>query len=205
MTLSIQKAFTFTGHEAPVYALEVFGSNKIFSGGGDRIVSNIDLNDRSVMTALVNTGSTIYALKYIPEKNILLAGVSGGGMHVIDLNEKREIHFLLNHEKGIFDIKYSPKHDLIFTAGGDGNISVWSGSNFSFIKSFHFCPDKIRSIIFDREENTLFIGCGDGNINTLRITDLKIINQIKAHQSSVIFRRINKWRKGCTFKFLETH
>ena len=162
MPISIHKTFSFTEHDAPVYGLEAFGDHSFFSGGGDRIVSYRDTKEDSVAKGIVNTGSTIYSLKYIPEKNILLTGVSGGGMHVIDLNKKKEIHFLLNHEKGIFDIKYSPKHDKILTAGGDGKISAWSGKDFSFYKTHTLCKEKIRTIAFDKDENMAAVGCGDG-------------------------------------------
>ena len=185
MSLTVNKIFTFTGHDAPVYALEVFDENTFFSGGGDRIVSCRELNTDSVAKAIVSTGSTIYSLKYIPEKNILLAGVSGGGLHVIDLIEKREIHFLLNHEKGIFDIKYSSRHNKIITAGGDGKISSWAGDTFAFQKSLSICSGKIRSIAIDKDENFAFVGCGDGTIRIIKIDQFQETNTIKAHDGSV--------------------
>ena len=185
MPITINKTFVFSEHDAPVYGLEVFGDSAFFSGGGDRIVSCRNTTENSVAKGIVNTGSTIYSLKFISEKNILLAGVSGGGMHVVDLNKKKEIHFLLNHEKGIFDIKYSLKHDKIITAGGDGKISLWSGKDFSFLKSISFCKEKIRAIAFDQNENIAAIGCGDGTIHFIRIDDSTEIHSFTAHQFSV--------------------
>ena len=185
MPISIHKTFSFTEHDAPVYGLEAFGDHSFFSGGGDRIVSYRDTKEDSVAKGIVNTGSTIYSLKYIPEKNILLTGVSGGGMHVIDLNKKKEIHFLLNHEKGIFDIKYSPKHDKILTAGGDGKISAWSGKDFSFYKTHTLCKEKIRTIALDKDENMAAVGCGDGTIHIIRMDDFEEIHSFKAHHLSV--------------------
>ena len=185
MPITINKTFVFSEHDAPVYGLETFGDSAFFSGGGDRIVSCRNTIEDSKAKGIVNTGSTIYSLKFISEKNILLAGVSGGGMHVIDLDKKKEIHFLLNHEKGIFDIKYSLKHNKIITAGGDGKISLWSGKDFLFLKSLSFCKEKIRAIAFDRNENVAAIGCGDGSIHLIKIDDLTEIHRFNAHLFSV--------------------
>ena len=185
MSISIQKVFTFSEHEAPVYGLESFGPHAFFSGGGDRIVSIRDTRENSIAKGIVNTGSTIYSLKFIPEKNILLAGVSGGGMHVIDLDKKKEIHFLLNHEKGVYNIMYSSKHDKIITAGGDGKISIWSGKKFSFDNSLKLCNEKIRAIVYDKNQTLAAVGCGDGTIHFIRMDDLNEIHCMKAHPLSV--------------------
>ena len=185
MPVSIQKAFVFNEHEAPIYSLESFGTDAFFSGGGDRIVSCRNTRNDSIAKGIVNTGSTIYSLKYIPEKNILLAGVAGGGMHVIDLNKKKEIHFLVNHEKGVYNINYSPKHDKIITAGGDGKISAWSGTDFSFYKSLKLCKEKIRTIVFDKDQNRMAIGCGDGSIRIIGLENFEDIYRFKAHDLSV--------------------
>jgi len=92
------------------------------------------------------------------KRNVLLCGVSGGGVHVVDLDKKKEIHFLLNHELGIYDIKYSKSNDVFIMAGGDGRISIWDGTGYSFIKSITLCKEKgslglsrsIGEICFDR-------------------------------------------------------
>ncbi len=185
MPLTIIRAFDFTEHEAPVYALESHGSDAFFSGGGDRIISLRNNKVDSKANGIVNTGTTIYSLKYIPEKNILLSGVAGGGMHVIDLTLKKEIHFLVNHEKGIYDIKYSSRHNKILTAGGDGKISVWSGNDFSFIKSYSLCVDKIRSISLNKDEDMATVGCGDGTVRLFRLDEFEEIHRFTAHTMSV--------------------
>jgi WD40 repeat protein len=185
MPVEIQKVFTFSGHDAPVYELAFFEENKIISGGGDRIITLLNINDIENPVGIVNTGSTIYSLKYIPGKNILLAGVSSGGLHVIDLNHKKETHFLMNHLKGIFNICYSEINNLIFTSGGDGKISAWSADDFTFIKSLEVSSEKIRSIITDRSEKFLIAACGDGTIRIFSLPALTETHRFNAHNSSV--------------------
>ncbi len=183
--LSIEKNFVFSNHEAPVYALEPFYDEGFFSSGGDKIISLRGLLKDSENKGIVNTGTTIYSLKFLPEKNILLAGVSGGGMHVVDLNEKKEIHFFLFHQKGIYSIQYSLANDLILTTGGDGKIAFWSAKDFSFIKSLSLCSEKIRSVAFNKAENIAAVGCGDGTIRIIHLEKLEQIHSFIAHASSV--------------------
>ena len=185
MPLSAQKIVSFDDHEAPVYALEHYGDYSFFAGGGDRIVSLLDLREEVRTTGLVNTGSTIYSLKYISHRGILLAGVSGGGMHVIDLNAKKEIHFLVNHEKGVFRIVHSSKHNLIVTTGGDGKISFLSAGNFRHISTENLCLEKVRAAAIDNEEKNLAVGCGDGSIRIFDLVTLKEIHRIPTQHQSV--------------------
>ena len=111
MPISIHKVFTFSEHEAPVYGLESFGDHAFFSGGGDRIVSCRDTKENSIAKGLVNTGSTIYSLKYIPEKNILLAGVSGGGMHIIVAGEAKAVVTEVDREQFLGALASTPISD----------------------------------------------------------------------------------------------
>jgi WD40 repeat protein len=185
MNLSIEKKYTFTGHEAPVYSLELLSGDSFLSGGGDKIVCYRKLEEDSPAHGIINTGSTIYSILHIPEKNILLAGLSHGGIHVIDMKLKKEIHFLLYHQNGVFDIKYSGKQKKIIVAGGDGKISFFSSDNFSLQKSISLCNEKIRSVAIDKNENMALVGCGDGTICILDLDKAEIIKRFPAHQSSV--------------------
>jgi WD40 repeat protein len=184
MSLTIQKYLTLSGHESPVYALENFDSRSFFSGGGDRIVSCWNLEEQT-SKGIINTASAIYSLKYIPSKNLLLVGVSEGGVHVIDLIQKKEIHFLNHHEKGVFDIQYSEKFNLVICVGGDGVISSWSGDNFTLVKTLKLCEEKVRAIRIEKDEKYMAVGCGDGTIRMLIINTLEEITQIPAHTTSV--------------------
>jgi WD repeat-containing protein 61 len=184
LPFSVTKKFTINEHEAPLYSLAKHSGNSFFSAGGDRIVMLRSTEENSIPVAILQTGSTIYSLCFIPDQNILLTGVSGGGMHVADLTAKKEIHFLVNHSKGIYDIGYSAKHKLIFTTGGDGTFSVWNTS-FELLRSFKLCEEKIRCVTFDKNENTAAIGCGDGTIRIFDLQALTEVYRIAAHQQSV--------------------
>ena len=107
MRIDIHKAFTFSGHDAPVYALERFNENSFFSGGGDRLVSGREASENAAAIAIVNTGSTIYSILYLSEIDILLAGVMGGGIHLIEIN-----HYFVLHRSFSFLIQFVRKLSL---------------------------------------------------------------------------------------------
>src|SRR6185436_7610401 len=106
--MTIKKIHQYTGHEGPVYALEqASDENKFFSGSGDKIVAEWNLQNGEKAKALVNVGAIIYAIKYIREKNWLLIGTSVGRIHVVDLATRNEIRNIAHHPSQIFDIQYS--------------------------------------------------------------------------------------------------
>src|SRR3954463_14242298 len=108
----VLKEHTFQGHDSPLYALEKgTGDILFYAGGGDRVVSSWDTDGNSPQ-AIVHTASTIYSLKLIEGSNILLVGLSSGGMHVTDLANKKELRYLLLHSAGIFDIQFSDKQKI---------------------------------------------------------------------------------------------
>src|SRR5436189_4310613 len=89
--IEIEKVITLKGHDGAVYALEKSPEpNKFFSGSGDKIVAEWDLEKSEPAKALVNVGAIVYSIKYVEEKNILLIGTSAGAIHVVDLSSSKE-------------------------------------------------------------------------------------------------------------------
>lgn len=181
----IRKLFTFSGHEAPVYALEAFEDGKLFSGGGDKIITSIKTGEVPEVIGLVNTSATIYSLKFLPVKRILLAGTMSGGIHVIDLFNKKEVKLLAGHTAGIFDLKYSPLNNIFISASGDGSVGFWSADEYSLIKSVHLCNEKVRCIAISHDESFVAIGCGDGQIRLVDFKNFELIKEFPAHNLSV--------------------
>jgi len=182
--ITVEKIKTLSGHDAPVYALEQ-GMNPgiVLSGGGDRVVSRWDVLSDALPSALVQTQSTIYSIKLIRSKNLLLAGVAGGLLHVINLETSREERAIQMHEQGIFDIAFSEKHKLVFTASAEGILSVWNLDDFSPVKSFRLCEGKVRSLAVHTDESELAVACGDGTVSIFKLPSLEM-RSFKAHDLS---------------------
>ncbi|MBK7852670.1 MAG: WD40 repeat domain-containing protein [Bacteroidetes bacterium] len=185
MPLSITKIHTFKGHEGSVYTLEKSTSPELFfSGSSDRMVTEWNMINGMAPKGIVNVGSIIYAIRYVPERQLLLIGVSGGGMHVVDLEKKQEIKFLVHHKNGIFDIAYSATHNRVYTASGDGSIAVWSLDDFSLLYSIELCKEKVRSIQLKRDGTELAIASGDGMLRFFDPLSMELKLAFKAHDLS---------------------
>ncbi|TAL57422.1 MAG: WD40 repeat domain-containing protein [Bacteroidetes bacterium] len=177
----VKKLSELSGHNGAVYALEQSETqNCFYSASGDKIVAKWNMDSLSPEKFSAQLPAIIYALCYIPDKNVLLAGTSEGKIHVIDLSEKKEVKVLLNHNQAVFDIK-SGSH--ILSAGGDGVLSIISPEDFSAIKLLKLCNDKLRAM--DIYKNVAAVACGDGVIRIIDLKELKLKNKFQAHTGSV--------------------
>lgn len=156
----------FTGHEGSIYALEGSGrKDRVFTAGGDRIVSEWDLSGNEPARGVVKVEAVVYALCHIPERNWLLVGTSEGRMHVIDLKGRKELHNLELHKAGIFDLRFHPTTGNIFSASGDGSIAVLQLDRLDRTERRSLAPGhKIRAIDFHPLHPEVAFACGDGNI-----------------------------------------
>ena len=167
--IQIEKAGQFTGHGGAIFTLEAaYNSHLFYSGSSDNLVVEWNLKDQQQNKVIARLPAKAMALKYIPDKNLLLIGQSAGGIHVIDLNKNEEIKLLQLHRLSIYDIQYLPEKECFWAVAGDGTLSVWSINDFSLITALKLCDKKIRSIDFNIVLKEAAIGCGDG---TIRIFD----------------------------------
>lgn len=185
MPIAIQKIHAFTGHEGSVYALEQGEQPEVFfSGSSDKMVTAWNLKLDLAPRAIVNVGSIIYSIRHIPEKKLMLIGVSGGGMHVVDLKKKQEIKFLVHHKAGIFDIAASVNLNRVYTASGDGSIAMWSLDDFQLERTLTVCKEKVRALCLNKDESELALASGDGFIRILDPVSLEEKVAFKAHDLS---------------------
>ena len=169
------------GHEAPVYALEHGPGRTILSGGGDRVVTRWE-PDTQTPSALAQVQATVYSLRYLAERSMLLAGTSTGILYVIDTNGASPRALQL-HGQGIFDIAASEAHGLLFTAGADGNLSAWRLDDFSPGKSLQLSRGKVRSIALRPDGRSMAVACGDGAIAIVGLPGLEF-QKFAAHEQS---------------------
>ncbi|HNS11009.1 MAG TPA: WD40 repeat domain-containing protein [Bacteroidia bacterium] len=186
MEVVVELKHTFSGHDGPVYALEIgLEENRIYSGSGDRLVSEWSFDKNIEPKALINVGATVYSLCFVQAINSILIGQASGGLHVVDLEKRVEVRLLQHHSAGIFDLKYSLKHAQVYSAGADGVFGIWDMKNFTLLKSFKFCKEKLRAVALNSDESELAIACGDGFIRFIDPAELKMKDQFEAHNLSV--------------------
>lgn len=180
--IEVEKSKQFEGHSGAIYTLEPAKEKHLFfSGSSDNLVVEWNVKDQRQNKVVAKLPAKALALKYVPERNVLLVGQSLGGVHVIDLNKNEEVKLLQLHRQSIYDIQYLPEKECFWVAAGDGTLSVWSINDFSLITALQLCDKKIRSIAFNTILKEAAIGCGDGSI---RIYDFETYEEkkiIKGH------------------------
>lgn len=181
--MEVKQIVRLTGHSGAVYALEKSSDkNKFFSGSSDHIVAEWDLNAADNGQMLAQIPEIIYSLKLIPQKNILLAGQSAGGIHVIDLLTRKEMRLLQYHAAGVFDLSFSEEQNLLFSIGGEGTFSISHLDDLSLFKTIKLADEKLRSIAIHPEQKEAVIGCGDGSICVFELPSLQLKKRWLAHQ-----------------------
>jgi WD40 repeat protein len=181
--IQVEKADQFIGHGGAIFTLEPASDAHLFySGSSDNLVVEWNLLDQQQNKVIARLPAKAMALKYVPDKNILLVGQSAGGIHVIDLNKNEEIKLLQLHRLSVYDIQYLPEKECFWAVAGDGTLSVWSINDFSLVTALKLCDKKIRSIQFNTVLKEAAIGCGDGSI---RIFDMDTFEEKKILQGHV--------------------
>ncbi|MEW6469930.1 MAG: WD40 repeat domain-containing protein [Bacteroidota bacterium] len=185
MTIHVNKALTFSGHSAGVFALaRAHEPHLFYSGSSDRFIAlwNMELGTAEKFSAQLP--SYIYALLYIKEKNYLAAGTFAGHIHLIDLNKKEEIKILEQHKGALFDLKYLPGQNMLAAAGGDGTLSFTSLDDLACKKIVRLCEEKVRNIALNADSTEAAISCGDGSIRIFGLGNLAEKGRIEAHKLS---------------------
>ncbi len=181
--INFEKLIQLNGHTSPVYAMENgVEKNTFFSGGGDHLIVQWNLDTMAAGIVVAKTSATIYSLKLIADQQLLLAGTSTGFLHIIDLKAREELRLLHYHQQGIFDIQVSKKNNLLVLVGGDGLVSFCELDDFSLLKQMQLCEHKLRSAAFNSDESLLAVGCGDGTIAFIEIPSMQLVNRIAAHK-----------------------
>lgn len=175
-----------TGHAAPIYALEKGRKpNTIFSGGGDNIVAEWNIETMEPEKFQVKLNFTVYSICHIPEKNLLLIGNAVGGIHVIDLEQKAEIRYFTVQKKSIFSLKYSSITGHFYALSAGGVMTVWQLDGFKLLRTLPLCDGKLRDLAFNEGHKLIAIACGDARI---RIFDTEFYNELytlEGHELSV--------------------
>src|SRR5262245_53975375 len=98
----IQKLHTLTGHRDAVYTIESSDDPAIFfSAGADGMIVRWDLRQPQEGELVAQLPNPVYALRYIPDRDLLVAGHNFNGIHLLDWKQKREVGSLKLTESAI--------------------------------------------------------------------------------------------------------
>ena len=121
--MEMVRAAVLSGHAGSVYALACNGTSTVFSGGGDRIVAEWDLNDPNEGHLLAKVNDIVYSILPLPDQRILI-GQASGGIHVIHLGSRKEERLLQYHKSGVFRMAHAPQNGLLVSLSGDGEMAI---------------------------------------------------------------------------------
>lgn len=190
MGISVTKIYSFSGHNGSVYTLEKGTSPEtFFSGSSDKFAALWNLEKMEQENFAARFPAIIYALCYIPEKQLLLAGTSAGSVHVLDIEKKEELRILQHHTAPVFDIKYSKHTNCFYTSSADGNFAVCSAESLSMLKIKKLCEEKVRSIDIHHPANEIAVASGDCNIRLFDLDTLEEKHKFTAHTLSANIAR----------------
>lgn len=163
-------------HSSAVYGLcDHHAEGYFFSCSADRYAVLWYDDPLSQQALAIQMEYAVYAITYLKDHGLLIAGLSNGDFHVIDLLQKKEVRHIQHHRHGIYDFAYDRTDHQLIIAGGDGTLSIWSVPDFRLLRSIPLCEQKIRGLALSEDLSMLAIACGDGKV---RVTDLIFFNEI---------------------------
>jgi WD40 repeat protein len=191
-TVEVSKYHTYTGHKDCLYTLERIDDRRFVSSGADGMIVLWDLADLSSGTMIAKVPSSCYALKYLPERDMLIVGQNFEGVHLIDITQKKEIATLKLSDAAIFDIQVWGNY--AYVAMGDGELYCIDLEEMIILKRLAPSDKSARSIALTDEY--VMVGFSDQFIRVFdRKNGLKVVNEFEAHDISVFTLVVDQERE----------
>jgi WD40 repeat protein len=184
----VNKLYDFRGHRDSVYALASGGDgNNFFSAGGDGLVAGWNLNHPDQGNLLAKVPTSIYALHFLSDKNVLAVGHNQDGIHLLDVLDKKEVGSVKLTDNALFDIQSFG--NTLVVAFGDGLISIIDYNNLSVLKKVKASNKSARCLALNPKTNELAVGFSDNYIRIYSLPDLSLIKEWVGHSNSVFALR----------------
>jgi WD40 repeat protein len=182
--IRIQKLHTLTGHRDCVYTIASGPlPNVFFSAAGDGMVVQWDLLHPEEGERIAQLPNSIYALQYVRDRDVLIAGHNYQGIHLLDWSTKKEIASLKMGAAPIFDIQVLDNN--CFVASGDGSVTVVDLETMSVRKRLAFSQKNARAVALHSGRGEMAVGYSDHFIRVFRLEDFTLQQEWLAHSNSV--------------------
>ena len=136
--------------------------------------------------------STIYALHFHTQSDLLIAGQNHQGIHVLDWKNKKEIASLQLTKSPVFDIQSAGKTLVI--GCGDGNVLTVDLEQMTILNRVQLSEKNARTIAINEETGEVAVGYSDHYVRVFDMS-LKLKQEWKAHDNSVFTLRYTPDRK----------
>lgn len=180
--IEVTRKHVFTGHKGPVYTITESGINGvILSGSSDQLMGSWSVTNGVPGDISAYMPTHIIALASLQNPHRIIAGTSGGTVHVIDPVAKKELRADKHFNSQVFEFAFSEKHNLLFASSGDGSIVVLDAISFEKLKSLQICNEKVRSMSVHPSGDLLAVASSDCIIRIFSLPLMKEVKQFHAH------------------------
>lgn len=128
--------------------------------------------------------AAIYSILHIPEHEMLVVGLSHGGIQFFDLHNRYVAKAVKFHKDGIFDIQLTPDKQSVMISSADGAISRWDLKTLEHTHWQQLSTKSVRTMTYSPDGEHLLVGSSDNSIRILD-KDLKQVKQLEKHYLSV--------------------
>ncbi|MEP2025546.1 MAG: WD40 repeat domain-containing protein [Reichenbachiella sp.] len=181
--VQIEKAITYTGHSDAVYTLEKGVEPHLFySAGGDGNIVEWDLNKTETGRLIAKVAASVYAIRLVPQRHLLIVAQNYEGIHLIDVLSNKEVGSLQFTTSAIFDMKVVK--DLLIVGTGDGKLVVIDLPKLKVLHEVEVCDQNIRDILIT-EDNHCLVASSDSFIRKYQLPNFELVEEIHAHENSV--------------------
>ena len=185
--VEIKRLHSLTGHRNPVYTLHPGArQSEFFSGSGDGMIAHWDLEDPENGELIAKLPNSVYALHYVPQADVLIAGHNYEGIHLLDWKNKKEVASLKLTTAAIFDIQSFG--DRLLIASGDGTIQLVDLKSLTILKNIKASEKSARTIAINRATGEIAVGFSDYFIRVFD-EELSLKHAWQAHKNSVFTLR----------------
>ena len=166
-------------HQAPVYALsEGLTNEQIFTGGGDRVVAQWDIQTRTQQPFAVRTDAPVYSVLCCKLNSTLFIGCSNGKLHAIDMQSRQEVQAWSLDTNGVFDLKLDEGRNRLLVSGGNGILTVIDVKEMKALRSIPLSDGKLRRIALHQSGKLLAVADNSGPIHVLDADSYQTIETI---------------------------
>ena len=184
--IEVTKLATLTGHRDCVYTLEQgLLPATFFSAAGDGQVVQWCAEDEPNGLLIAGVDRSVYALKLLKERGLLLVGHNFNGIQVIDVAEKKLLKSVALPPVAIFDIAYSVELKRVFVGLADGSLVMLDDENFEVKEVLRATEKSLRTLALNPKTGELAAAYSDFSIRIFDAQTLKLRHLLQGHTNSV--------------------
>lgn len=171
----------FNQVKSTVYSLLIIDElNLLIAGCNDGNILFFDLTTTQLLETII-VKSAIFDLKFIANKNEILASNDAGQIIIINPNERKIIHQFQSGNEKVRSIAYHKKLNFMATVSNDEFIRIYSLDDYTFITQFKGHENGVGSVAFVPDGKFLITGGRDAHLKVWNTKNWHCENDFAAH------------------------